>query len=127
MPIRSRHMQHPIPRLPIHSHRQHLLNSTPLTLAERLDRLAEIAQLARAREVDQVIGFVFGEGGRHCVCLRGCLFLFIEVGGGEGRLESVLAGGFAGLLVGFFLVVGLVFTFFGGCLSLIGRDPGAGM
>lgn len=46
-----------------------------------------------------------------CVCLFG---LFEEGGLGKGRSGGggiVMAGGFAGLLVGFFLVVGLVFIF----------------
>lgn len=102
MPIRSRHMQHSIPRLPIYSYSQHFINSAPLALAQRLEGLTEIAELARTREVDQVIGVVFGEGGRHCVCMWG-IVLVLGTRKRKRKVGECYGGRFRGVASGVFL------------------------
>jgi hypothetical protein len=63
---------------------------------------------------------------RGCVCLF-CLKREDWGKGGRKGEELLWAGGFAGLLVGFFLVVGLLFIFWGLLIAYRRWDPGAGL
>lgn len=81
MPIRSRHMQRTIATVRIHSRVEDGCQRAPLAAAERVDGAAEVGGLAGAREVDEVVDFIFGEFGRH-----GC---------GDGRGRGEVEGGWA--------------------------------
>lgn len=73
-------MQRAIATLRIHGRAEDICQRAPLTAAERLDGAAEVGGLAGAREVDEVVDFIFRELGRHgCGGRRG-----LEGGSREG-------------------------------------------